>query len=579
MATIKDRYILEVDTKGARQNLGGATTAIGGLGAAIGKIGPLAVAAGAALGGMAVVKGIGNTIEDMDNLAKAARNVGAANADSFDDFQVISQQLGEMGLSSSETDRALRNLTTRMAQAAETGKGPAADAFAKLGDSVLDANGKLLDMPELYEAVTGAIQDGSLSITDAQKILGEMVGPKILGGFQDLADKGVSVSESLADVRANSNIVSLDSATQAEAFGDTMGRLSEVAGRLGTKIVEKLLPVLLNLAEGALAILPGFIDGVGEAFGFLSPILDAVIEVWKAMYELLQTLWPVFEVLFSVIKPVAEIIGGALVLAIKTVTAIIETVVDTITGFVQGIRDIGTAVGELTGQVGDKFAGMKDSVVGSAKGAYDGVTGWFGDMYDEVVGNSIVPDMAQGVLGEFLGMEGGMIDSLARGVQGVKDGFIGIAQGIASGFDDATGGALSNIASQVDTIASSVFSKISSLGTKIDGAFGGVFSDVGSALGGAASGISDALGLDDAFAGFFANGGAIPAGQFGVVGEAGAELVSGPATVTPAGAFGTNVTYNINAVDAASFRSLVARDPEFIHQVAQRGSRSIPARR
>ena len=84
--------------------------------------------------------------------------------------------------------------------------------------------------------------------------------------------------------------------------------------------------------------------------------------------------------------------------------------------------------------------------------------------------------------------------------------------------------------------------------------------------------------LGDLFAGFFANGGMIPAGQFGVVGERGPELVSGPATVTPMA--GTQmVTYNINAVDAASFKSMIARDPGFIHAVAQQGAKMTPSRR
>ena len=42
---------------------------------------------------------------------------------------------------------------------------------------------------------------------------------------------------------------------------------------------------------------------------------------------------------------------------------------------------------------------------------------------------------------------------------------------------------------------------------------------------------------------------------------------------------GGNVTYNINAVDAASFKALVAADPGFIHSVAMAGAGSIPRRR
>lgn len=80
------------------------------------------------------------------------------------------------------------------------------------------------------------------------------------------------------------------------------------------------------------------------------------------------------------------------------------------------------------------------------------------------------------------------------------------------------------------------------------------------------------------FAGFFANGGMIPAGQFGVVGERGPELVTGPAQVTPM-TTGGNVTYNINATDAQSFKQMIARDPGFIHAVASQGARAIPGGR
>jgi hypothetical protein len=38
------------------------------------------------------------------------------------------------------------------------------------------------------------------------------------------------------------------------------------------------------------------------------------------------------------------------------------------------------------------------------------------------------------------------------------------------------------------------------------------------------------------------------------------------------------VTYSIQAVDASSFRSMLARDPEFIHNVAEQGRRQLPIR-
>lgn len=80
-----------------------------------------------------------------------------------------------------------------------------------------------------------------------------------------------------------------------------------------------------------------------------------------------------------------------------------------------------------------------------------------------------------------------------------------------------------------------------------------------------------------------AAGGSIRANQSYVVGEKGPELFlpNTSGTMIPnnkLGAMGgaASVTYNINAVDASSFRDLVARDPEFIYSVTQVGARRIP---
>ena len=88
------------------------------------------------------------------------------------------------------------------------------------------------------------------------------------------------------------------------------------------------------------------------------------------------------------------------------------------------------------------------------------------------------------------------------------------------------------------------------------------------------------------FSGIFkkrAVGGPVMAGTPYIVGERGAELFvpSGPGTVVANGRFGggggvTQVNYNINAVDALSFKQLVARDPEFIYSVSQAGARRLP---
>lgn len=91
----------------------------------------------------------------------------------------------------------------------------------------------------------------------------------------------------------------------------------------------------------------------------------------------------------------------------------------------------------------------------------------------------------------------------------------------------------------------------------------------------------------------FAAGGQVMADTPIIVGERGPELfvprsagaivpnnaLGGMANASNQGGGGqTTVNYNIQAVDAASFRSLVARDPSFIYAVTEQGRRSQPTR-
>lgn len=78
-----------------------------------------------------------------------------------------------------------------------------------------------------------------------------------------------------------------------------------------------------------------------------------------------------------------------------------------------------------------------------------------------------------------------------------------------------------------------------------------------------------------------ASGGPVLAGQSYLVGERGPEILTmggSNGMITPNNAIGggTQVTYNINAVDAPSFQQLVAQDPEFIYSVTRAGARRLP---
>ena len=80
----------------------------------------------------------------------------------------------------------------------------------------------------------------------------------------------------------------------------------------------------------------------------------------------------------------------------------------------------------------------------------------------------------------------------------------------------------------------------------------------------------------------FAGGGLIGTNGPVIVGERGPELLVGASgnRVIPNNELASgSVTYNISAVDAKSFKQLVASDPSFIYAVTEQGRRTIPSGR
>ena len=149
------------------------------------------------------------------------------------------------------------------------------------------------------------------------------------------------------------------------------------------------------------------------------------------------------------------------------------------------------------------------------------------------------------------------------------------------------GGSMGSVLGQMGTVVNKpggstgggIWDTVKSVGSSIGGAVSGAWDTVksiGSSIGGAVSNAVSWVG--SLFDGFFANGGRIGSGKFGIVGERGPELITGPANVTPMSAVGggtTNVYYTINAVDTQSFQQALARDPSLIYALTEKGRMSV----
>ena len=389
-------------------------------------IGAAAIAAGA----FAAVKIVGDKINDMDALAKSARKAGAASSgEAFQGFQVLGQAMEEAGINAATYERALLNTTTKLKMGTE-GQKSFASITDKMGDSILKANGELKTGPDLLVAMTNALNAGTITMEDFSKVVGGKAGPEIAAQFASLNTNAEDLQATLDDVAANTNIVPLDAANNAEAFNDTVGRLKNSFGQLFTDALTPLMPVLADLAENILAAMPGIIDTISDALTKMQPLWDIIgVLFTDVIVPILGTLFDILGKIFDVIMPLYEKALPKLKTAIETVKDVIQTIVDKITGAITAIVDFKDTVSEMAGGVKDKISGMADAVTGKfddmtggmvtgAKDAVDGVLGFFGFMKDEAVDNSIIPDMVNDILGWFDIQRDGMVGKTKEAVDG-----------------------------------------------------------------------------------------------------------------------------------------------------------------
>ena len=225
--------------------------------------------------------------------------------------------------------------------------------------------------------------------------------------------------------------------------------------------------------------------------------------------------------------------------------------------------------------------GMEDAIVNFAKTGKFEFKSFVASILEDLLRSQIKDVIAQtfgGIGGMKTGGGGGggggggsnFLGDLMGGIGSLFGGGASKSSG-SSNSGSSGGGFLSGIGNVLGSITGGVGSAIGGVAKAVGSIFGGGGSSGG---GGLLEGIGG--GIKSLFSGFFANGGMIPQGRFGIAGEAGPELIGGPASVTP---MGTNVTYNINAVDAASFKAMIARDPSFLFAVSEQGRRSLPGGR
>ncbi len=260
---------------------------------------------GAKVTGHNDIKKLGNSMQGVQgkakNLGMAVRGVGAAfkglfaiaavggivalgksAIDTADAFGKLSTRTGIAAdkllayvnagkladVSQSDLETGLRTLARTQVEASE-GVATYADAYAKLGVAVKNQDGTLKDSDQLLSDIADRFQElpnGPEKAAVAMDIFGRS-GQKMItllnGGSEALDEFGFELSENFA--------------RNSETFNDNLTKVGIEMDRLKMQILDDLLPSLIELSEGFLALSKTIRDGADAFAKFFGIGDDAMI--------------------------------------------------------------------------------------------------------------------------------------------------------------------------------------------------------------------------------------------------------------------------------------------------------------
>jgi hypothetical protein len=254
--------ILRISAKGDASGLAGlnagirgiekaskeANKALGGMGNIIGSLTGGVLAMGAGLSAAGVVAFAKGTIDAADNMRDLSQKTGVS-VENLSRFQQAAQMAGT---DVDAVGKGLVKLGRNMVDAAETGKGPAAEALNYLGISAVDATGKLRSADQVMMEVADSFQrmpDGARKGQLAIDLLGKAgadLGPMLNGGRQAIESLGATMSTEFAN--------------KADDYNDSLAATRAVFGQIGMQIASQLLPYLSSAVDWISRVGIGFRD-------------------------------------------------------------------------------------------------------------------------------------------------------------------------------------------------------------------------------------------------------------------------------------------------------------------------------
>lgn len=450
-------------------------------------------AVAAAVAGMAVA--IRGSINEADKLGKMAQSIGIP----VEELSRLKHVADLSGVSLEGLSTAVGRLSRNMSDVAQGAGAEARRAFEALGISVTDADGKLKSSSAVMTEIAGrfaGMEDGAGKTALAMQLMGRS-GADMIPMLNAGADGLKRMMQQADDLGI---VITEKTAVAAQAFNDNLTLLGKIFDGIIIQISAHLLPHMESFSAQLVAAANNsdfMKDMAGNLTTALKWVADVVIRATAGIRGMKAELAGLAEGL--------SLLGDLEFKAARDAWNAGQK------EFQRIQQDMAKTLNDLWSNKGDRL-----DVDAEAVGAKIAAPMLVAEEKVKAAGKSISDEM------------GKVNTSFASGIQSMNEtaGQLGsIMQSVGSTIQSAFSSAIDGLIEGTFKAKEAIASLLKDLGKLlINHAFKSLFS------GGSGGG-----GLGSLFAGFFAGGGTIPRGQFGIVGENGPEFAFGPTQIEPMG--------------------------------------------
>jgi len=260
------------------------------------------------------------------------------------------EKLQELQYAAELVDTSVETITGSMTKnlksmdSASKGTGAAAEAYAKLGISVTDANGKLRDDETVYWELIDAL--GDVEDETERELLAMTLLGKSAKDLNPLIEAGADSLQAYAVQAHDAGYVLSEDALDAfGAFDDQLQKLDVGATAAQNALGTILLPILTDLAGEGVDLLGQFTTGILDANGDISKMADVIDEVLPQVLDAIMEFLPdLLDLVISIMGAVGQSILDNLDLIIDSVVTLIEKIIDGLAGTDALVKIIDAAV-------------------------------------------------------------------------------------------------------------------------------------------------------------------------------------------------------------------------------------------